>query len=140
AGEVDSGAGGGGDADHEIAGGGGNLEGDAHGLVHGEDLDRSRADAEQSGESAGAEHDRKAERDAMDGVGLQALDGGTGTIEAQEAGERVRVFVDGNGGLGSGGQVGRVEEDEAEDDGNGGSGDVTGDESSGDGTQGSGNF
>src|SRR6266481_4940925 len=31
--EVNSGAGGGGYADHEIAGGGGNFKGDAHGLI-----------------------------------------------------------------------------------------------------------
>ena len=51
--EVESGAGGGGNADHEIAGGGGDFEGQAHGLVHGDDFDGAGADAEEAGEGSG---------------------------------------------------------------------------------------
>ena len=46
--EIDAGAGCGGDSDHEVAGGGGDLEGEFHDLIHGEDFDGSGADAEQA--------------------------------------------------------------------------------------------
>jgi hypothetical protein len=43
--------GGGRDPDHEVTRGGEDFEGDAHRLVHGDHLERSRANAEESGES-----------------------------------------------------------------------------------------
>ena len=53
AGEVDARAGGGGHADHEVAGRRGHLERQTHRLVHGQHLDGAGADAEQAREHAG---------------------------------------------------------------------------------------
>jgi len=117
--EIDSRAGGGGDADHEITGGSRNLEGDAHRLIHGQNLDGSRADAKQTGERARTEHEAEAKRDAVDCVMLFALAGGIGAIEMQKAGERVLWIIYGVSGLWTDGEVGGVNEDEAEDDGDG---------------------
>ena len=61
--EIDAGAGRGGDADHEIAGGGGDFERQAHGAVHGQDLHRAGADAQQAGKNAGNVHQAEAGRD-----------------------------------------------------------------------------
>jgi len=45
------GAGGGGHPDHEVAGGGGDLKGDAHNLIHREPFDSDGADAKQTGQT-----------------------------------------------------------------------------------------
>ena len=117
--EVDSGAGGGGDSDHEVAGGGGDFEGEFHDLVHGEDLDGSRANAEQAGERAGSEHDGESERDMLGVVGVVAGCCGVGSGQAEFCGEGIGFGCRGLLRSAAVGGVGGVEEDDSEDDGDG---------------------
>src|SRR6185437_7953294 len=57
--QIDSRAGRGSYTDHKIAGGGGNLEGNFHGLVHREHLDRARTNSQKARERSRAEHQAK---------------------------------------------------------------------------------
>jgi len=140
AGEIDAGAGGGGDADHEVTGGGGDFEGELHGLVHGEDFYGAGADAEEAGERSGAEHDSEAERDAGGGVLDFAAGVGVTAVEFEAGGEGV-----GGGGdvfcalAAEGGECG-VEEDDAEDYGDPVAGDSGGEIGAEEGAEGGGDF
>ena len=85
--QVDAGTGSGGYADHEVARRGRDLEGQAHGLVKGQHLDCTRADAEKTREHAGAGHDAEAQRHAARGVGDLAGRRRVAAGQAQSAGE-----------------------------------------------------
>ena len=56
-GQINSRAGGGGDADHEIAGGRRDFGGDLHGDFVGDDLHDAGADSQNAGNYSGGEHD-----------------------------------------------------------------------------------
>ena len=60
--QVDARRGGRRDPDHEVAGGRADLHGQAHGPVHGDHLERARADAEKARDDARQPHDPEAER------------------------------------------------------------------------------
>src|SRR6476620_3705097 len=85
--QINAGAGGGGDADHEVAGGGGDLEGNLHGLVHGENLHGAGADAQESGQSARPKHYAEARRHALDIVAPHSLQVRKAAVQAQSRGQ-----------------------------------------------------
>src|SRR6185437_16357246 len=68
--QINASTGGGGNSYHEIAGGGGDLERDAHDVVHGQHLDGSRANAEQAGKDARTDHGGEAAGDIFNRVRL----------------------------------------------------------------------
>src|SRR5208282_3029193 len=68
--EVDARTGGGGNSDHEIAGGSGDLKGDAHDAIHGDDFDSAGADTKEAGECTRAEHEAEAGRDIAHSIFL----------------------------------------------------------------------
>ena len=88
--EIKSGAGRGGDADHEVAGGSGNLERNAHDAVHGDDFDSAGANAQQARKRARAEHHGEARRDIAHAVGLGLAVDGIGAAQPQPPGQRIR--------------------------------------------------
>src|ERR1700727_701481 len=85
--DINPGAGGSRNADHEVAGGGGDLEGQTHGLVHSQYFDSARADAEQSRETASEEHDAKTRGDTLCHVGFEATFSGIFAFKPQPIGE-----------------------------------------------------
>src|SRR5581483_8308120 len=88
--QVDEGAGQPGDTDHEVTGGGGDLDRQVHGQVHGRDLEAAAADAEEARHGAGADHQPEAEpRPAGDVAPLPAEGGvveASGQAEAAAGG------------------------------------------------------
>ena len=87
--QVDAGAGGGGDADHEIAGGGGNFEGKLHGAVHGENFHCARANAQDAGQDSSCEHQAEASGNVGDVIGLHALRSREGAVEAEQGSDSI---------------------------------------------------
>jgi len=138
--QIDAGTGRCGHSDHEVAGGGRYLEGDSHGLVHGQHLERSRADSEQAGENAGADHQAKTQWDAMHMVRVRACWTGIGRVEPEPAGDRVRPCIRGRIEPGPTGQISRHDKNDAKDDGNGPGHDHTGEIGAKQGTQGGADF
>src|SRR5208282_6113283 len=114
--EVNAGARGGSDADHEVAGGRRNFEGDPHGLIHSKYLDGSGADAEQSGKRARAEHKAEAGGNMLDVVTALACEIGETAVHPQTGGERIwgQIALVQRARLA--GKICRVEQDGAEDD------------------------
>src|ERR1700681_4953719 len=88
----------------------------AHALVHGKYFDGSGADAEQSGESAGAEHEAEAGGNTLDVVAAPAFEIRETAVEPQTGGKR--IWWKAALGLGArlAGNIRRVEKDGSEDD------------------------
>src|SRR5580704_18456396 len=80
--QVHARAGGRGNANHEVAGSGGDLEGNLHGLVHGQNLHGAGADAEQAGQCAGAKHDAEARGQPLNVVVPHAFEIREAAVEA----------------------------------------------------------
>ena len=96
AGEIDARAGGGGDADHEVAGRGRDLDRQPHRQVHRRDLHALRADAQQPADHAGDVHQRQAERrvgDAVDDLRAVRLVE-VGPVQPQPVGQSIRRHVE----------------------------------------------
>ena len=88
--EMHAGAGGGGDADHETAGGGADLERQPHHLIERDDLDQAGADAEQSAEHSGEAHHAEAFGHVAHAVADRALRRGVIAIISEPGGNAIR--------------------------------------------------
>ncbi len=101
---------------HEVAGGGGNLERDAHRLVHGDHLERSRANAEESGETPCHKHQAESGGDAAHVIALDTLGGGIGGAHLQQLPQTVWGTVGAHLGRRASRSVGGEKEDDSEND------------------------
>src|SRR6202043_905106 len=117
--QINAGAGSRSDADHEIAGRCGNLERQAHGAVHRQDLHGAGADPQPSGEDSGNEHYGETCRNAAHVVGPQPVRSGIRSVHPESSCQLVRLARIARLRRRTKGGIGRGWEDEAEDDGDG---------------------
>jgi hypothetical protein len=109
-------------------------------MIHGDDFDGAGADAEEAGESAGEGHEAEAGGDALRYVVLMGSWGsGEGALEFEAEGERVGCPVDNFVLLFERG-IGRVKEDEPEDESDGVRGDAGGEPCAEERAEGGGDF
>ena len=87
--EINAGTRGGGHADHEVAGGRGDLERQPHDAIHRQDLEGARADAKQAREQPGDGHEPPGKPDVLGVVRGPAVRDGIGRVHAETRGRGV---------------------------------------------------